>query len=186
MATQNPPRGIRNNNPGNIRHSGARWAGQSAQQGDTNFVTFDTPEHGIRALARIVLNYQSHHRLHTIEEIIHRWAPPSENNTNAYAQSVARAMGISRNQRVNLEINRHQLFSLVSAIIRHENGSPNQVGRAEWYSREAIENGISLALQAPPQPHKDRSVHHVHHRHNPQDAPSTHSVPQSPPLWRLP
>lgn len=59
------PRGIRNNNPGNIRHSD-QWKGLTPEQPDPDFCTFSTPEYGIRAMGVILLNYQRKHGLKTI------------------------------------------------------------------------------------------------------------------------
>ena len=130
------PRGIRNNNPGNIRKSVAVWLGEVDGQDDA-FETFDTPEHGIRALAKILLNYQRKRKLRTISQIISRWAPPSENDTTAYEQTVADGVGVGINDVLDLE-NSIVLDSLVKAIIQHENGQ-------QPYSDSMIGIGVSLA-----------------------------------------
>ena len=79
MASQ--PRGIRNNNPGNIERNATRWAGMTAEQTDPRFVVFTSPEYGFRALARTLLTYQRKYGLLSIEDMIGRWAPPNENDT---------------------------------------------------------------------------------------------------------
>ncbi|MFI3272941.1 MAG: structural protein, partial [Pseudomonadota bacterium] len=56
------PRGIRNHNPGNIRH-GDDWQGLRDTQTDKNFCQFVSPEFGIRALARVLMNYEKKHGL---------------------------------------------------------------------------------------------------------------------------
>jgi hypothetical protein len=167
------PRGIRNNNPGNIRHSGAHWDGRSPLQQDANFVTFNAPEYGVRAIARILINYQTHHNLNTTEQIIHRWAPPGENLTDAYVHAVARAIGMNPTHRIDLRNNGQLLSRFVSAIIDHENGVPHAVGRAQWYDREVIDRGVNMATQSPPQHHEDRSHRHQHknHQHKPVPPP---------------
>ena len=76
------PRGLRNNNPGNIVLSDIPWLGKIAGD-DERFETFQTPEHGIRALSLNLLNYARKHGLETVQDIIPRWAPASENNTVA-------------------------------------------------------------------------------------------------------
>jgi hypothetical protein len=157
------PRGFRNNNPGNIRHSGIAWEGQSAQQPDPGFVTFADPEHGIRALARIILNYQSRYGLATTEAIIGRWAPPSENNTAAYVQAVANAVGVPANSPLSLRENLPMLRTFVAAIIAQENGSPRAAGRTEWYDAATVDRAIALAVSASPAHPADRSFHHHHH-----------------------
>lgn len=112
-------RGIRNNNPGNIRDTGAAWVGRTGSDGA--FVTFDTPANGIRALAVLLRNYQRNYHLDTVSAILARYAPASENNTAAYVAHVAGLMGVGANQRIDLG-DPVTLQNLVSAIITHENG----------------------------------------------------------------
>ncbi len=129
-------RGLRNNNPGNIRHGSSAWQGMSTNQSnDANFVQFDSPEYGIRALTKLLKNYQANHGLNTIREIINRWAPPSENITSAYVLHVARVVGINPDTAFNVN---EKMVPLVSAIIKHENG-------IQPYDMETITRGISLA-----------------------------------------
>lgn len=70
----------------------------------------------------ILRNYQSKYGLRTITGMIKRWAPPNENNTQAYINSVARATSTRVNEPIDLTESR-KLFSLLQAIIQHENGS---------------------------------------------------------------
>ena len=115
-------RGERNNNPGNIDRSTIRWEGMSADQSsDDRFIVFQTPQFGIRALAKILLNYQDVHNLDTIRQIIDRWAPPSENDTGAYVTDVAADVGVGPDDKIDLN-DAAILTKLVTAIIRHENG----------------------------------------------------------------
>ena len=65
------PRGIRNNNPGNLRQ-GDDWQGLADPQIDKEFCVFQSSLWGIRALARVLLNYQRKHQLHTVTQIISR------------------------------------------------------------------------------------------------------------------
>lgn len=127
------PRGLRNHNPGNIRH-GADWQGMAEQQTDPSFVQFKAPEWGIRAMVRILLRYRTL-GLVTVRQIIDRWAPPNENNTEAYVQAVAKAVGVTPSEA--LDYTRH-LLPLLKAIIGHENGQ-------QPYSDETIAKGIGLA-----------------------------------------
>lgn len=119
----NKPRGIRNNNPGNIRW-GDEWQGlvPKNQRTDKSFCQFNKPEYGIRAMIIILRNYQSKHGLRTIAGVIKRWAPPKENDTQAYINSVAAATGTGADSQLDLNDSR-KLFPLLQAIIRHENGS---------------------------------------------------------------
>lgn len=114
------PRGIRNKNPGNIRH-GSKWRGLAEVQNDPDFCVFDCPTYGIRALCRILLVYQWTYRLKTIKAIISRYAPTIENNTNAYAEHVAQQTGFGVDQEIDVT-DPTVMVALVKAIILHENG----------------------------------------------------------------
>lgn len=130
-------RGIRNHNPGNIRHSSAKWMGQSADQPDKDFIKFNSPEMGVRALARVLRTYEEKHGLNTVAGIIARWAPPNENDTTAYVASVSRRIGVEPTAALNLN-DYETVVPLVKAIIFHENGS-------QPYSDDAIMTGIKLS-----------------------------------------
>lgn len=132
------PRGIRNNNPGNIRHSPTQWLGQSAEQPDAAFVRFDDARHGIRALYKILRTYQVKHRLGSIAAIINRWAPPAENDTAAYVRAVAAACGVEPTKVINIVSDQALAEKLVAAIIQHENGQ-------QPYSAAEIRAAIELA-----------------------------------------
>lgn len=127
-------RGIRNNNPGNIRVSKDQWEGMTGDDGA--FVTFDSPESGVRALAK---NLQSYGRqgYDSIEKIINRWAPPSENETQSYINSVVSATGIPATQSLDLS-NPDTLSALAQAISFHETGSR--------YNPEVYKQGVARAL----------------------------------------
>lgn len=80
------PRGIRNKNPLNIRYSPMNhWKGQIGSP--SGFCEFDTMEHGYRAALVLLLNYVKR-GYDTIGSIIGRWAPASENDTQAYINVV--------------------------------------------------------------------------------------------------
>lgn len=113
-------RGERNNNPGNIRLSSASWQGQVAGD-DSQFATFAAPADGLRALAKLLRNYQDLYGLRTVRGLVTRWAPASENNTAAYVAAVAADMGVGPDDPLNLG-NPATLQSLVTGIVHHENG----------------------------------------------------------------
>ena len=127
------PRGIRNNNPGNIRGNNDKWIGAFGVDAQ-GFVQFTSPLYGLRAMARIIGNYQRMHLLVTIRQIIERWAPPNENNTQSYIESVANRSGIDADTYIEPE----DLPALMAAMIYHENGQ-------QPYSMELIEEGVSIA-----------------------------------------
>lgn len=115
-----PTRGERNLNPGNIRKGKVPWLGETGAD-DQGFVIFDTPEHGIRAMAKLLLNYNKKYGIRTVRGFIWRWAPDNENNTEAYIRAVANRMGVGDVEAIDLT-NRYMLQKLVQAIIWHENG----------------------------------------------------------------
>ena len=137
MSLKNP-RGIRNNNPGNIekryKSDGSlvnKWQGRTddpvngQDAVDSRFETFVSPKWGIRALAVLLINYYDKHGIDTIESIIHRWAPPNENNTDAYVNAVVTSVtnktGIPARESLDLH-DYGTLKALIEAIVMHENG----------------------------------------------------------------
>lgn len=130
-------RGIVNNNPGNIRKSDAAWHGAVAGS-DPAFVTFDTPENGIRAMAKVLLTYQRQHGLDTIAELLERWAPAAENDSFAYIDDVATRLDIDPDERIDLG-DPAVLAALCGAIIRHENGR-------QPYPQAVLAAGVGAAL----------------------------------------
>lgn len=127
-------RGIRNNNPGNIRVSKDQWEGMTGDDGA--FVIFDSPESGVRALGKNLLSY-GRQGYDSIEKIINRWAPPNENDTKAYIDSVVAATGIPATQSLDLS-DPDTLSSLAQAISFHETGSR--------YNPEVYQQGVARAL----------------------------------------
>lgn len=133
---QQLPRGIRNNNPGNIRH-GANWQGlnPNGKEIDPYFCVFQTAFAGIRALAKVLINYKKLYGLNTVRQIISRYAPPNENQTTAYIQSVAKQLGVFPDTIIDIE-ERGVLTVFIKAVIRMENG-------IQPYSDETIQQGIN-------------------------------------------
>lgn len=138
-ATKRLPRGIRNNNPGNIRKTPTKWVGE-IDGSDDAFETFETPLVGIRALAKILLNYARRRQLNTVDEIIDRWAPPNENDTDAYVAAVALALQVEPTTVIEIE-DLKILRPLVVAIIKHENG-------VQPYPAKLIDDACQMALAA--------------------------------------
>lgn len=121
VAVYNSTRGLRNNNPGNIRATaGTTWQGQTGVD-SAGFCIFDTPADGVRALSRILTNYGSQDGLDTVTDIINRWAPPSENNTSAYIADVCNQTGFAAYDPLDMT-DPGTITALTNAIIAHENG----------------------------------------------------------------
>ena len=124
-------RGLRNNNPGNIRISGAAWLGKVSPNTDDEFEQFNEAENGIRALVKILKSYAAR-GVDTIERVVRTYAPSSENDTESYIRSVEKQTGINRNSKL---VYPRDLYAIVPAIIKHENG-------INPYTQDTITTGI--------------------------------------------
>ncbi|WP_421552286.1 structural protein P5 [Pseudomonas yamanorum] len=125
------PRGVRNNNPGNIDYNPRNaWQGQLGLEvgvPSPRFARFDTPENGIRALGKLLINYRGKDGtpgvggpgIDTVRETITRWAPGNENNTEAYIAAVARRLGVNANDVIDVR-KPATLGVMVASIIGHE------------------------------------------------------------------
>jgi hypothetical protein len=132
-------RNVRNKNPGNIRRTAAEWDGE-IEGNDPAFETFDTAASGFRALAKILMRYQSDYGLDTIAMILNRFAPPSENDTDAYIRDVSRKTGLGMDDKLpRFRDHPSTLVDLCMAIAHHEGG--------RWNRDEAVQ-GVNRALQA--------------------------------------
>ncbi len=116
-------RGLRNNNPGNIRLSKDKWHGLRAVQTDKEFFQFETMAHGYRALIRTLQNYRKLHKCQTIADFISRYAPKIENNTAGYIQRVCREMQVPTTYVPDVN-DKATMCSFAAAISQVENGVP--------------------------------------------------------------
>lgn len=114
-------RGERNLNPGNIRKSATKWAGMADEQLDPDLITFKSAQFGIRAMCRILLTY-SGRGINTVQDIINTWAPPSENDSQAYIQDVAHRCQVSATDVLDID-SADIMRPLLQAIVHHECGS---------------------------------------------------------------
>ena len=120
------PRGIRNNNPLNIRRTAKdQWKGLRAQQTDASFCQFESLEYGWRAAFYLLTRtYYHKYRLYTIRAIISRWAPPRENLTETYIQNVCRLTGIARDEPIGIPSDQPtRWMKLGIAMAIQENGT---------------------------------------------------------------
>jgi hypothetical protein len=113
------PRGLRNNNPGNIRKSNDLFQGETAST-DPQFKQFVSTAYGYRALMRILINYITKYHLDTVAKIIARYAPASENATDKYVSTVCERTGYGKDDK--LTVSEETLCKLASAISYVENG----------------------------------------------------------------
>ena len=133
-------RGIRNNNPGNIR-IGINWLGRVVPGKDLSFVEFKSMPYGVRALYIDLINKHKS-GLRTIRDIIYKYAPPTENLTNAYIASVAQSMKLGAN--TLFAPTAKNFTALAKAIVKHENGKDANMVLASDYAA-----GLALARMRP-------------------------------------
>lgn len=120
------PRGLRNNNPGNIRNSQRTdWQGEvsEASKNDNSFEEFETIAYGYRALIKLLQNYRRLHGCQTIEDFIRRWAPEHENNTSGYISRVCSEMQIPASFVPDVD-DKDTMCAMAAAISLVENGIP--------------------------------------------------------------
>lgn len=140
------PRGLRNNNPFNIKFSPANdWQGSvkdSAKQ-DYTFEEFIHPKYGVRAALKLLDRYYFMFGCRTIRNIINRWAPPVENSTLSYIEAVCRYTGKTADDEVNPRVYR-QVMPLLYAMFKVENGIfvENLPDRLYWQT--AFDDGFNL------------------------------------------
>lgn len=143
-------RALRNNNPLNIRHSKDEWQGAAATQTDKSFVQFQTMAYGYRAawktLDTYCLRFRRERQPYNVRNIIARWAPPAENDTEAYIRTVVKLSGLGGNENIPRP-HRYRNFErlqktarLIAAMTCVEGGIPWQ--EVDW---EAIWQGYALA-----------------------------------------
>jgi hypothetical protein len=128
-AVTNPPAPLRNNNPGALMPGG-----KLAQYPDM--------QTGIAAMDQNLASYGKQ-GVNTLSAVISKWAPPNENDTQAYIKDVSQRLGIPANQKVDLS-NPAQRLAISSAIMLHENGS------SSVFSGGAARGAPSSPAAAPP------------------------------------
>jgi hypothetical protein len=135
---------FRRNNPGNIRYNPAnKWQGQTGTEG--GFVVFSTPEFGLRAMAKLLYNYQQQ-GFKTLSAIINKYAPPSENATTNYIKFVSDKVRIPPNMIVPDEL----MPFVASAMIQMETGQAVTTATTEYLKTKFAEfyNNIGANVQA--------------------------------------
>lgn len=125
MTSSRIPRGIRNNNPLNIR-IGNTWLGEVTNPTDNEFEQFVHVCYGLRAGFILLKRYINRYKLNTIEKIISRWAPHNENNTRSYINQVARSMNMDPDTPLLYE-DKNRMCALVYEMVYVENGQHIQM-----------------------------------------------------------
>lgn len=141
MEENQKPRGIRNNNPLNIRYvKKNKWQGRVKDKKDPQFEEFTTMSYGYRAAFLILHKYMTLYNLRTPFQICARWAPIGDNNNpSEYAKFVCNRMGCGLNDELNFRDPR-QMIRLASAMTEMENGKV-----VDWKS---IRTGYVLAADS--------------------------------------
>jgi hypothetical protein len=167
------PRGIRNNNPGNLTPlpNGQKWDGQTGvdKGGDD---TFASPAAGDRAAGINLQNQQKLHGLNTVQGIIAKYAPQKAgNNTANYTAYVAKALGVRPDQPINLQ-DPQTLQKFKQAVYQFENG-PGMMPSGSGAQKPAqtpqpqSQQGVQAGAQQTPQQAPDFSPEAmVRYKHN--------------------
>lgn len=134
-AVTNPaaPAPLRNNNPGALMPGG-------------KLANYPDMQSGIAAMDQNLASY-ANKGVNTLSDVISKWAPPNENNTQAYIKDVSQRLGIPPNQKVDLT-NPAQRLAISSAIMLHENGSASVFSGGAARGAPAAQTGAPAA--APP------------------------------------
>lgn len=131
----NIPRGIRNNNPLNIR-IGNVWLGEVREPNDPDFEQFISMFYGVRAGFILIRRYIKHYKRTTIPAIISAWAPANENNTQRYIDNVSQLSGIPIDAQLDFN-DEERMVALVDAMIVQECG--------RHVDREILQKGYRAA-----------------------------------------
>ena len=140
-------------NPGNVRHyANDTWLGEITDgRAPGQFARFDTPQHGLRAASRVVLNIAN--RLGdnpTLDGIIGRYSPPNENNTTRHASTVSSLSGIARDATIDTG-DTGQMVDLMRGIVGAENPRmPDGRRYSEWFTPDEYTNAVVSARTSVP------------------------------------
>lgn len=109
------------NNPLNIRRSDANnWLGK-VYDNTGAFEQFTSIEYGIRAGMKLLKNYQNKYGLHTVKDIISKYAPINENDTEGYIHFVSARLKVRPDDIIDLN-NKETLECMIKAMMIMESG----------------------------------------------------------------
>lgn len=159
QGTNEGTRAGRNNNAGNLRYDGhSKWQGMTGVD-PQGFVIFDTPENGMRAAGINLANQQKLHGINTIEGLVQKYAPQSDNNdTAAYIQSVAQQTGLDPRQPLDFTDPAVQQKILPAMFKVEGGGTPARVPAAPMQQQTTQQNGPirSMTGDRTPKPDKNK------------------------------
>ena len=130
----------RNNNPGNLRYAGQA----GASKGEKGFAKFHSDEAGIAALEKQLLLEQSRGR-NTIGEIMEKYAPRNENDTDAYIKTLSRSTGFGANEELDFN-DPITATKIIQGISKHESGKDYLKYDAIMKTVQATLNGSSIKV----------------------------------------
>jgi hypothetical protein len=133
------PRGIRNNNPLNIRHNADVFQGET-KGNDTSFKTFATMPYGYRAAFVTLATYNAR-GCNTIEKIISHWAPPIENDTETYIANAEKWSGVAADEVLTAADGANYIM-IVAAMSFVENGVNADINQLK--AGFALQNKITM------------------------------------------
>lgn len=131
-------RGIRNNNPGNLRKTNDKWQGMNGNDSE-GYLTFESPQAGLRALVVNLVNQDKLHGLKTINDIMGKYAPPEENDTASYIKFVSERVGVAPDKEINFD-DPEVMSKFTNAVITMENGG-------NPYSAEMVDGAVRKVLK---------------------------------------
>lgn len=117
------PRGLRNNNPGNLRLSKDKWKGLRPIQSDKEFFQFTEMKWGYRAMLMTLRNYRKRHGCKSLASIINRYAPATENNTSGYLSRVCSELQVPATYEPDVD-DKQTMCALAAAMSQVECGVP--------------------------------------------------------------
>ena len=150
IGRQKLPRGIRNNNPGNIEDGPFARSQPGYKGSDGRFAIYETPEAGTAAKTALLGSY-GRKGINTVEGVVNRWAPPTENDSGSYAQFVSQKLGVD--PRAPLDMNDPRVLSeLSSAIAERETGRAAAPSNVSAMSDEALMAALGGSAKRKPPP----------------------------------
>ena len=143
MTEKKLPRGIRNNNPLNIRKNRTHWFGLRDFPTDTEFCEFTNMSWGFRAAFMVLRTYYMKYKLMTIRVIITRWSPKEENDTEDYIETVSKLSGIKPDRLLPPFTHRNMRTWVSVALVMAE----VECSVKPEILRRSAEEGFELALK---------------------------------------
>jgi hypothetical protein len=125
---QKPTLGERNNNYGNLRTNDAFEGKTGTSQ---SYDTYESPEMGLRALARVLDVYDRKHNIDTVDKLVNRYAPASDNTGGShenYKKFLAERLDVGINEKIDVSAMREEIMD---AIIRFENKNRSLASKSQ-------------------------------------------------------